>query len=83
MSLKRWLYPYWLMYLGVEKDKFFSYMMRDQIAFEVDKYAYEKQLKKMNLEEFIDFCIRNQRYIVRETKEEREEREKNNKIELL
>ena len=83
MSLKRWLYPYWLMYLGVEKDKFLSYMMRDQIAFEVDKYAYEKQLKKMNLEEFIDFCIRNQRYIVRETKEEREERKKNNNIELL
>ena len=80
MSLKRWLYPYWLMYLGVEKDKFFSYMMRDQIAFEVDKYAYEKQLKKMNIEEFINFCIRNQRYIVRETKEERE---KNNNIELL
>ena len=36
-----------------------------------------------SLEEFIDFCIRNQRYIVRETKEEREERERNKKIELL
>ena len=41
-------------------------MMRDKIVFEADKYAYEKELKKMNIEEFIDFCIRNKRYIVRE-----------------
>ena len=54
------------MYLGVEKEEFFSYMMRDKIVFEADKYAYEKELKKMNIEEFIDFCIRNKRYIVRE-----------------
>lgn len=66
IGLKRWLYPYWLMYMGVPKEKFLSYMMRDQIAFEVDKYAYEKELKKMNIEEFIDFCIRNQKYIIRE-----------------
>ncbi len=67
-SLKRWLYPYWLMYLGVPKGELANYMMRDKIVFELDKYAYEKELKKMNIEEFIDFCIRNQRYIVREKK---------------
>lgn len=64
-SLKKWLYPYWLMYLGVEKDDFLSYMMRDGLSFEVSKYAYEKELSRMNIEEFIDFCIRNKRYIVR------------------
>jgi hypothetical protein len=69
-ELKKWLYPYWLMYLGVPKEEFLSYMMRDEIAFDIDKYAYEKELKKMNIEEFIDFCIRNQRYIIREAKEE-------------
>lgn len=68
LSLKRWLYPYWLMYLGVPKDKFQEYMVRDRISFDITKYAYEKELKNMNLEEFIDFCIRNKRYIVRETK---------------
>ena len=70
--LKRALYPYWLMYLGVPKEEFFSYMMRDKIVFEESKYAYEKELKKMNIEEFIDFCIRNQRYMVRENKQQLE-----------
>ncbi|MBQ9019266.1 MAG: hypothetical protein IJ097_03010 [Bacilli bacterium] len=65
-SLKRWLYPYWLMYLGIPKEEFYNYMMRDKIVFDADKYAYEKQLKRMDIEEFIEFCIRNQRYIVRE-----------------
>ena len=68
LSLKRCLYPYWLMYLGIPKEKFQEYMMRDKISFDVDKYAYEKELQKMNIEEFIDFCIRNKKYIVRETK---------------
>lgn len=65
-SLKRWLYPYWLMYLGVPKEEFFNYMMRDKIVFDAEKYAYEKQLKRMDIEEFIEFCIRNQKYIIRE-----------------
>ena len=68
-SMKRWLYPYWLMYLGIPKEEFPNYMKRDSIVFDADKYAYEKELKKLNIEEFIDFCIRNKRYIVRETKE--------------
>ena len=67
LSLKRWLYPYWLMYLGIPQDEFFSYMMRDKLSFEIDKYAYEKELKKMDIEEFIGFCIRNKKYIIRET----------------
>lgn len=65
LSLKRWLYPYWLMYLGIPKEEFSKYMMRDKIVFDERKYAYEKELKKLNIEEFIDFCIRNKRYIVR------------------
>ena len=43
-------------------------MMRDKISFDIDKYAYEKELKKMDIEEFIDFCIRNKKYIIREPK---------------
>lgn len=75
LPLKRWLYPYWLMYLGVPKEEFNTYMMRDKIVFDVDKYAYEKELKKMNIEEFIDFCIRNQKYIIRESREEKSKEE--------
>ena len=63
--LKRQIYPYWLMYLGADKEDMLSFMMRDKIAFDVDKYAYEKELKKKDLLEFIDFCIRNQKYIIK------------------
>ena len=69
--LKRWLYPYWLMYLGIPKEEFETYMMRDKIVFDTATYAYEKELKKMNIEEFIEFCIRNQKYMIREKKEEK------------
>ena len=62
LSLKRWIYPYWLMYLGIPKEEFPSYMMRDKISFEADKYVYEKELKKMNLEQFIDYCIRKDKF---------------------
>ena len=63
--LKRQMYPYWLMYLGADKEEMLSFMMRDKIAFDIDKYPYEKELKKKDLLEFIDFCIRNQKYIVK------------------
>lgn len=63
--LKRQIYPYWLMYLGVEKDKLNEYMARDRIYFDISKYTYERQLKKIDLYAFIDFCIRNQKHIVK------------------
>lgn len=72
VSLKRYLYPYWLMYLGVPREEFSTYMMRDKIEFNSERYAYEKELKNMNIEEFIEFCIRNKRYIIKEYKEEPE-----------
>ena len=67
-DLKRKIYPYWLMYLGVKKDDFLKYMMRDNIAFEVEKYTYERQFVKMNLEEFIDFCTRNRKIMFKDEK---------------
>lgn len=63
--LKRQIYPYWLMYLGADKEEMLRYMMRDKIAFDVDKYAIENELKKVDLYGFIDFCIKNQKYIVK------------------
>lgn len=69
VMIKKNLYPYWLMYLGVPKDKFREYMERDNIRFDESKYPYEKEFKKMNLEEFIEFCIRNQRYMIRNVKD--------------
>ena len=63
--LKRQIYPYWLMYLGVEKENMMEYMMRDKIGFDISKYTYERQLKNLDLYAFIDFCIRNQKHIVK------------------
>jgi hypothetical protein len=62
-NIKRMLYPYWLMYLGIEKDDLLHYMMRDKIAFEIDNYQYSTKLSKLNLEEFISFIVRNIKHI--------------------
>ncbi len=67
-NLKKQIYPYWLMYLGIKREDMVEYMMRDKIAFESNNYAYEKELINMNLEEFIEFIIRNKRYIIKEEK---------------
>ena len=53
------------MYLGCEKEDFPRYMMRDGISFEIDRYVVDESLKRMNLREFIEFCIANQKRIIR------------------
>ena len=63
--LKRQLYPYWLMYQGADREELVSYMMRDKLPFDIDKYPIEKGLRKVDLKGFIDFCCNNQKYIIR------------------
>lgn len=63
--LKRQLYPYWLMYQGADREELVSYMMRDQMPFDIDKYPVEKGLRKLDLKGFIDFCCDNQKRIIR------------------
>ena len=63
--LKRQIYPYWLMYMGADREELVSYMMRDQMPFDIDKYPVEKGLRKVDLFGFIDFCCKNQKYIIR------------------
>lgn len=63
--LKKQLYPYFLMYLGCDREELVTYMMRDQMPFDIDKYTIEKGLRKIDLYGFIEFCCRNQRYIIR------------------
>ena len=53
------------MYLGVSKAEIINYMVRDNIAFDTDKYPYEKQLASLDLLAFIEFCIKNQRHIIK------------------
>ncbi|MEG0994826.1 MAG: hypothetical protein RSE91_02520 [Bacilli bacterium] len=63
--LKRQLYPYWLMYLGADHEKMLSYMMRDKIVFDAEKYTIEPTLAKASIFAFIDFCVKNQKYIIK------------------
>ena len=63
--LKRQLYPYFLMYLGYSKEEILNRMMEDKIIFELDKYTYERGLATVDLKTFIDFCIKNQKHILK------------------
>ena len=66
LSIKRQIYPFWLMYLGISKEEMPKYMNRDKIAFDVNKFPYEKDLKNLDITDFIDFCIQNKKRILRE-----------------
>ena len=66
LSIKRQIYPFWLMYLGISKEEMPKYMNRDKIAFDVNKFPYEKDLKYLDITDFIDFCIQNKKRIIRE-----------------
>ena len=62
--LKKQIYPYFLMYLGSNKDEMINYMARDNIIFDVDNYTFTRSLAASDLKEFISFCIENQKYIL-------------------
>ena len=62
-DLKKQIYPYWLMYLGVKEDNFDNYMVRDNIFFNKKDYEYNKTLKDLDIYDFISFCIKNKKKI--------------------
>lgn len=64
--IKRQIYPFWLMYLGNDsKEDLIGKMIEDKIAFDIDRYPIDKNMKKMSLTEFIDFCIKNNKHILK------------------
>lgn len=64
--IKKQIYPFWLMYLGYDtKESLLNRMIEDEIVFDIDKYAVDKNMKKLNLEEFIKFCIKNNKHILK------------------
>lgn len=63
--LKRQIYPYFLMYLGIDRDDLPAYMRRDGIVFDIKNYTNEIQLRKIDLKQFINFCINNQKIIIK------------------
>ena len=67
-DIKRTIYPYWLMYLGVAEKDFSKYMARDKIIFDASKYNYDKKLKSFDINDFINFCIKNEKKIFNDEK---------------
>ena len=64
--IKRQIYPYWLMYLGyVDKHDLLNKMINDKIGFDLEKYPIDANLKKMNINLFVEYCIKNSRSILK------------------
>ena len=64
--VKRQIYPFWLMYLGYnDKQSILNKMIEDKVGFDLDKYPLDKNIKKLNLQQFIDFCVKNNRHILK------------------
>lgn len=64
--VKRQIYPFWLMYLGYnEKKTILNKMIEDKVGFDLDKYPLDKNIKKLNIQQFIDFCIKNSKHILK------------------
>lgn len=64
--IKRQIYPFWLMYLGNDtKEDLLNKMMEDKIVFDIENYPIDKHMKKLDLTAFIDFCIKNNRHILK------------------
>ena len=64
--IRRQIYPFWLMYLGyTEKQDILNKMIADKVDFDLDKYPIDRNIKKLNLQQFIDFCIKNNKHILK------------------
>ena len=64
--IKRQIYPFWLMYLGYDnKETILNRMIDDKIGFDIENYPIDKNMKKMDLEDFINFCIKNNKHILK------------------
>ena len=64
-DLKEKIYPYFLMYLGVNEEDFDKYMIRDNIFFDKSSYKYEKLLKTVDIYSFIAFLIKNKKKVLK------------------
>ena len=64
--IKRQIYPFWLMYLGyIDKETALNKMIEDKIGFDLDKYPLDKNMKKLNIKSFTEYCIKNSRNILK------------------
>ncbi len=64
--IKRQIYPFWIMYLGyVDKNELLNKMISDKIGFDLEKYPIDTKLSKMNINSFMEYCIKNSHNILK------------------
>ena len=64
--IKRQIYPFWLMYLGyTDKENLLNKMISDRIGFDLDKYPIDKNIKRLNIISFVEYCIKNGKSILK------------------
>ncbi len=63
-KIKEKIYPYWLMYLGYNKEDMDKLMIRDNIFFSINDLEYVPLLKELDIYEFINYIIKNRRKIL-------------------
>jgi len=64
--IKRQIYPFFLMYLGYNnKEDILDRMIEDKIGFDLENYPIDKNMKKMDLQDFINFCSKNSKHILK------------------
>lgn len=63
-KIKEKIYPYWLMYLGYNKEDMDKLMIRDNIFFSISDLEYVPLLKEFDIYEFINYIIKNRRKIL-------------------
>lgn len=62
-GLTKEIYPYFLMYMGLDIDEVSGLMMRDNIPFDISKYNNNPGLRTLDIFEFIDYIIDNKEVI--------------------
>jgi len=53
---RRFIYPYWLMYIGLDDNQIKQRMERDSVEFSELIDLEKVDISKMNIQQFIDFC---------------------------
>ncbi len=54
------------MYLGyVDKEDILNKMINDRVGFDLEKYPIDKGIRKLNIESFTNYCIKNSNHILK------------------
>lgn len=79
-KIKKEIYPYWLSFLNLSEEKLTKHIIEDGIITSKEEYEKAKNIindssfKRMNIYEFVNFCLNNTKKFVKENDQEKEVR---------